>query len=376
MSTPNPPADPSVSLAAADVRGASWRMAAHWPELVVAITEQSVSASAHLLRGLDLMLQRGRLTPAEHKVLAMPAERLKQTGMHAQQIVRLQSGQARQSHEKIDLAYLTESVLQERRDELAMMGIVVRRKFEPIDVLLDPSLGFGLVSAMLEWSVGFGHRIDLRLDVDPLSQQARLWMKTSADPAPAQSAIHEDTLPWLLLSQMAATDGGIAIERQGQDDGVALCALFKRTLSAVTVPAAIEPAVTAPAPLTMESVFKSITGAFVLVCSDHPETRARAVDIVRKLGVPADSVADGASAIRVLRERDVDLLVLDRLHPVRDLDPLEQELSGVFPLMPVVQLGPEGSVPDDHDDQRPQIPHDAIDASLGSTVMFTLSKVI
>ena len=72
MSTPNPPADPSVSLAAADVRGASWRMAAHWPELVVAITEQSVSASAHLLRGLDLMLQRGRLTPAEHKVLAMP----------------------------------------------------------------------------------------------------------------------------------------------------------------------------------------------------------------------------------------------------------------------------------------------------------------
>lgn len=375
MSNPTPPTDPSAPLSAADVRGASWRMAAHWPELVVAITEQSVSASAHLLRGLDLMLQRGRLTPAEHKVLAMPAERLKQTGMHAQQIVRLQSGQARQSHEKIDLAYLTESVLQERRDELAMMGIVVRRKFEPIDVLIDPSLGFGLVSAMLEWSVGFGHRIDLRLDVDPLSQQARLWMKTFADPPPAQSAIHEDTLPWLLLSQLAATDGGIAIDRQGQDDGVTLCALFKRTLSAVTVPASLEPAVTAPAPLTMESVFKSITGAFVLVCSAHPDTRTRAVDIVRKLGVPADSVVDGASAIRVLRERDVDLLVLDRMHPVADLDALENELSGVFPLMPVVQLGPEGSQPNDHD-QRPQIPHDALDASLGSTVMFTLSKVV
>lgn len=375
MSSQTPPSDPPASLPNADVRGAAWRMAAHWPELVVAITEQSVSASAHLLRGLDLMLQRGRLTPAEHKVLAMPAERLKQTGMHAQQIVRLQSGQARQSHEKIDLAYLTESVLQERRDELAMMGIVVRRKFEPIDVLLDPSLGFGLVSAMLDWSVGFGHRIDLRLDVDPLSQQARLWMKTFADPAPAQSAIHQDTLPWLLLSQMAATDGGIALERQVQDDGVALCALFKRTLSAVTVPAAIEPAVTVPAPLTMESVFKSITGAFVLVCSGQPDTRARAVDIVRKLGVPADSVVDGASAIRVLRERDVDLLVLDLVYPVRDMPLLEQELSGVFPLMPVVQLGPEGSAPNDHD-QRPQIPHDAIDASLGSTVMFTLSKVV
>ena len=80
-------------------------------------------------------------------------------------------------------------------------------------------------------------------------------------------------------------------------------------------------------------------------------------------------------AIRVLRERDVDLLVLDLVYPVRDMPLLEQELSGVFPLMPVVQLGPEGSAPNDHD-QRPQIPHDAIDASLGSTVMFTLSKVV
>lgn len=351
-------------------------MAAHWPELVVAITEQSASAAAHLLRGLDLMVQRGRLTPAEHKVLAMPAERLKHTGMHAQQIVRLQSGQARQSHEKIDLAYLTESVLQERRDELAMMGIVVRRKFEPIDVLIDPSLGFSLVSAMLEWSVVFGHRIDLRLDLDPAAQQARLWMKTFADPAPAQSAVHEDTLPWLLLSQLAATDGGIAIQRQAHEDGVSLSALFKRTLSRASAPAPLEEVLpTEPAPLRMESVFKSITGAFVLVCSADSATCARAVDIVRKLGVPAAAVTSGADAIQTLRERDVDLLVLDRQHPAADTNALEEELGGVFPLLPVVQLGPLGSAAAD-DDQRPQIPYEALQDSLGSTVMFTLSKVI
>jgi hypothetical protein len=376
MSSPPPRSDSSLPVAATDTRSAAWRMAAHWPELVVAITEQSASSAAHLLRGLDLMVQRGRLTPAEHKVLAMPAERLKLTGMHAQQIVRLQSGQARQSHEKIDLAYLTESVLQERRDELAMMGIVVRRKFEPVDVLIDPALGFSLVSAMLEWSVVFGHRIDLRLDLDPLTQQARLWMKTFAEPAPAQSAIHEDTLPWLLLSQLAATDGGIALERTGNEDGVSLCALFRRTLSRVSAPAPLDnTAATAPAPLRMESVFKSITGAFVLICSADATTCEQAVAIVRKLGVPAEAVAHGEAAIKTLRERDVDLLVLDREHPVNGTPALEEELGGVFPLLPVVQLGPRGSAASDHD-QRPQIPYEALQDSLGSTVMFTLSKVV
>lgn len=376
MPSPLPSPDSPLPVAATDARAGAWRMAAHWPELVLAITEQSSSAAAHLLRGLDLMVQRGRLTPAEHKVLAMPAERLKQTGMHAQQIVRLQSGQARQSHEKIDLAYLTESVLQERRDELAMMGIVVRRKFEAVDVLIDPSLGFSLVSAMLEWSVVFGHRIDLRLDLDPLAQQARLWMKTFAEPAPAQSAVFEDTLPWLLLSQLAATDGGVALERLGNDDGVTLCALFKRTLSRASAPAPLAEALpTEPAPLRMESVFKSITGAFVLVCSADAGTRSQAVNIVQQLGVPAAAVASAEDAIQTLRERDVDLLVLDRQHPVADMPALEAELGGVFPLLPVVQLGPVGSAATD-DDQRPQIPYDAMQAALGSAVMFTLSKVV
>jgi hypothetical protein len=358
------PADP----AAPD----NWRMAEHWPELVVAVTDQSIDSVSLLLRGLELLVKRGRLSAAEYKVLATPAERLKQAGVHAQQIVRFQSGRVRQSHEKIDLAYLIESVLQERRNELALLGISVRRKFKPVDVLIDPTLGFSLASAMLEWSTHFGHRMDLRLDVEDEPARARLWLKTYTDQPPVQSAVFEDNLHWLLLRQIAATDGGIDVERQVVGDGVELTACFKRTLG-LAESEAVGTGST-PTALNPESVFRTITGAYVLVCSGDTDTRLEAVDIVRKLGVAVDGVASAAQALEALKERDVHLLVLDQVHPPADIASLRQALDQHHPLLPLVGIGAAGTP--SHKGERPVIARDALKGSLGSTVMFTLSKVM
>lgn len=348
-----------------------WRMAEHWPELVSAVTDQSIESVSLLLRGLDLLVKRGRLSPAEYKVLAMPAERLKHCGINAQQIVRFQSGRVRQSHEKIDLAYLIESVLQERRNELAIQGIAVRRKFKPVDVLIDPTLGFSLTSAMLEWSTHFGHRIDLRLEAEGDPTRARLWMKTYTEHEPVQSAVFEDSIHWLLLRQIAATDGGIDVERNVADDGVELTACFKRTLGLGSA----EPASNAPAAgLNPESVFRSITGAYVVVCSADADTRLEAVDIVRKLGVAVDGVASGAQALDAMRGRDVHLLIQDMVHPPADVATLHQEIASAHPLMPLVDIGAAGTPA--KSGEHPLIPRDALRQSLGSTVMFTLSKVM
>jgi len=207
-----------------------WRMAEHWPELVTALTDQSVESVVLLLRGLDLLVRKGRLSQAEYKVLALPAERLKHVGMSAQQIVRFQSGRVRQSHEKIDLAYLLECVLQERRDELARQGLAVWRKFEPVEVLIDPTLGFSLAQAMLDWSTRFGHRIDLRLDLAPTTPaRARLRLETYADPLPGHDSVFADGIHWLLLRQIAATDGAVELERDLVEDRVVLSATFGRT---------------------------------------------------------------------------------------------------------------------------------------------------
>lgn len=358
-----PPSAPGVAT--------PWRMAEHWPELVAAVTEQSIESVSLLLRGLELMVSRGRLTPAEYKVLAMPAERLKHTGMNAQQIIRFQSGRVRQSHEKIDLAYLTESVLQERRNELAMMGITVRRKFKPVEILIDPTLGYSLTQAMLEWSTPFGNRIDLRLEAEGDPLKARLWMKTHTEHPPAQSAVFEDNIHWLLLRQIAATDGGIEVERHASADGVELTAQFRRTLKTGVPTAASE---RASVPDVPSSMFKTVSGAYVLVCSAEASTRLEAVEIVRKLGVTVDGVASAAQALDALQHRDVHLIVLDLEHPPADVAQLHEEITNAHPLLPLVRIGSVDAA--GGDSERPLIARNALKQSLGSTVMFTLSKVM
>ncbi len=219
---------------------ATWRMAAHWPDLAVALTEQAIESVDHLLQGLGLLLQRGRLTEAEYRILAQPAQRLKQCGVQAQQIVRLQSGQVRQTHEKIDLAHVVESVLQERRTALAQQGITIRQQVHPVELLIDPTVAYSLVQAMLEWAVQMGSRLELRVQLrlpedtailtgEPGCALGWLTLDVLLDTPMAPESLCADGVPWLLAQQLACTDGGIALQRQSGAGWVRLAAQFRRT---------------------------------------------------------------------------------------------------------------------------------------------------
>ena len=59
----------------ADRLRAQWVSRAH---NVPRIIDQSIESVSLLLRGLDLLMHKGRISTAEYKVLALPAERLKQ----------------------------------------------------------------------------------------------------------------------------------------------------------------------------------------------------------------------------------------------------------------------------------------------------------
>lgn len=359
--------------AAAGAAPSPWRMAEHWPELVQAVTDQSVESVGLLLRGLDLLVAKGRISPAEYKVLSVPAERLKRCSMNAQQIVRFQGGQARQSHEKTDVAYLLECVLQESRSQLTLMGITLRRKLKPVDVLIDPALGFGLAQAMLEWCTAFGSRIDLRLDVVEDPPRARLWMKAHASVMPDEASVMQDSLQWLLLRQLAATDGGIEIQRTAPVDGVELTALFRRTV--VRPP---ENVPKAPGEHDHEdSSFQSVSGAHVMVASDDSDLRHAALNILRLLGITTSNVSNIDQARAVLARQHVHMLVLDRSTQRPEFDHLEKELTKLRSDMPVVQIGPAGAVATAGGEGVPAVvPRNEIQASLGSAVMFALSRVV
>ncbi len=351
-------------------------MAEHWPELVVALTDQSVQSVGHLQRGLELLLNKGRITPDEYKVLAQPAEKLKHCSVSAQQIVRFQSGRVRQSHEKIDLAYLLECVLQERKNELALLGITLRRRLKAVDVLLDPTLGFSLTNAMLDWGMRYGHRIDWRLETGGEPAQARLWMKVHAGDAPTPaSAAFEDNIHWLLLRQIATTDGAVTLDRQAPADGVELTAVFRRTVQVAQTTAEVT-----RAPVdTTDSAFRSVSGAYVMVLSADPWLRNEAVSALKRLGVAVDGVQDTYQAQTALRDRSPNLVVLDMsMHP-ENVRPWVEELKRGQPHLLIVEIAAEGQdapPPGTQPGQVTRLARESVHASLGSTVMFALSKVM
>ncbi len=380
-----PPGEGAVAPPGPQAPSPHWRMAEHWPDLVHAVTEQSVESVALLLRGLDLLVAKGRISPAEFKVLSVPAERLKRCGMNAQQIVRFQSGQVRQSHEKTDIAYLLECVLQESRGQLTLMGITLRRKLKPVDVLIDPALGFSLAQAMLEWCTPFGSRIDLRLDVVEDPPRARLWMKTQTDVMPDEKAVQQDSLQWLLLKQLAATDGGIEVRRSAAVDGVELMALFRRTVVRPPEEVAKQAADADGDTDTTDSSFKSVSGAHVLVASHDSDLRHTTLNILRLLGVTTSNVANLDQARAVMARQHVHLLVIDRSVLQPDIEQLLVELRKLRSDMPVIEIGPAGSGAGAGSTagatQRPDgapvvVARNEIQASLGSAVMFALSRVV
>lgn len=112
-----------------------WSIDAHWPTLVHGLADQITQSLSALQNNLDQLLLKERITRLEHRALSIPAERIKQAGLVAQQIHRFHAGRIRQSHERINMAELVENLLQERRKEFAVVGVELRRKLKPVDVL-------------------------------------------------------------------------------------------------------------------------------------------------------------------------------------------------------------------------------------------------
>ena len=178
-------------------------------------------------------------------------------------------------------------------------------------------------SAMLDWGLPFGYRIDWRLETT--QGQARLWMKVySGDRVIPGSAVVEDNIHWLLLSQIAASDGAVRLERSLASDGVELVALFRRTVQVAEEEAKVAAAQDTPP----DSVFKSVSGAYVVVVSSDAALRNDAVSTLRRLGMSVDGVVDVAQARDALQGHVANLLVVhDQALFIRQLEEILRALD-------------------------------------------------
>ena len=371
--TKNPSSGATRPAGASEADTQAWSLEDHWSELVSALADQFTEGVSSLQNQADQLLAKGRINKLEHRALSIPAERIKLAGVSAQQIQRFYAGRIRQSHEKVDMAQLAEGVLQERKQELGVLGIALRRKFKPVEVLIDPTVAHTFINAVLDWGIPFGNRVDLRLDLNAWPQHARLQMRVANDGVPPSSAATSDSLSWMLIRQIALSAGGIEIERDQSAEGVSFMAMFTRTVQAVDGISAVD--------LSDEhsSMFKSLSGTYVLTISPSLQIRADVRDALREIGISSDSVVDFQQARDAVKSRMPNLIVVDSEIKDDDFVKFRDELLHEVFEFPFLEISPDDSSFDMSgfgEFSMAKVGRGNIREALGTAVMFELAKMM
>ncbi len=375
MATPKKD-QPGAAGAAGSLRGDDpWSLTEHAPQLLASAAEQIGDALQALQSGVDQLQSQQRLGPQGQLALGVPLGRIKRLTFVMQQLNRFHSGRIRQSHEKVDLARLAEDSLQERRKEFALIGIEMRRKLKPVDVLIDPAVAHAFLNALLDWALPLGRRIDVRVDVNHWPPHARLQVRVHGDGAPPSSMPTSlDNLDWALVRQIAATASGIDLQREITPDGITTTALFQRTAQSVDGISAIE--------LSTEeqsSMFKSLQSVYALVISPSLQIRADVRDALREIGVSADSVVDLQQASDAIGHRTPNVIVIDAALKGVDFDVFRREVLGLTMDMPFVEISPDDSSFDMSgfgEMAMAKVGRGNIREALGTAVMFELAKTM
>jgi hypothetical protein len=369
----NPVEAPAPSPSGGSGDAADWSLDDHWPALIAALADQITEGTSALQSTVDQLLQRGRISKLEHRALSLPAERIKQAGVSAQQIHRFYNGRIRQSHEKVDMAELVEGVLQERKKELGVLGIALRRKLKPVEVLIDPTVAHTFVNAVLDWALAFGNRIDVRMDLNHWPQHARFQVRVANDGVPPSSTLEPDNLNWMLIRQIALATGGVEITRDLRNDGVNFTAMFTRTVQAVDGISAVDLSD------DQSSMFKSLSGTYVLTISPSLQIRADVRDALREIGIMSDSVVDFAQAKDALRSRMPNLIVVDAEIKDDAFEQFRDELLREVFEFPFVEISPDDSSFDMSgfgEFAMAKVGRGNIREALGTAVMFELAKMM
>lgn len=375
MLTTKKPSPSPAAVGKSPAESEAWSLDDHWPEMVSNLASQVTEGVSLLQHHLDQLLVKGRLSKLEHRLLSVPAERIKLAGVSAQQVQRFYGGRIRQSHEKVNLADLIEGVLQERKTELGQLGIALRRKLKPLEVLIDPTVAHTFVNAVLDWALPFGNRIDVRLDLNSWPQNARLQVRVANDGLPPSSSAHMDNLSWMLIRQIANSAGGIEPTRDLNEDGVSFTAMFTRTVQAVDGISAVD----LSDDHTRTSMFKSLSGTYVLTVSPSLQIRADVRDALREIGIASDSVVDLLQAREAMRARMPNLIVVDSELKGEDFDAFRREILREVFEFPFVEISPDDSSFDMSgfgEFSMAKVGRGNIREALGTAVMFELAKAV
>jgi hypothetical protein len=267
---------------------------------------------------------------------------LRRKAMALQQISRLAQNQVRQSHEKLSLQQVVQSLLTERQAEYAARGVVVNTRFKPVDIIVDPGLLVSLIASALNWVTEFGTVVRLATSMKNWPQHGQLSLIASQG-VRLQSdidnkSIVNQSIAWHLLQQTALSMG-VGLELNETVNERSLMIEFPRTVVALEGMTMVE----MDAGSASDS-FGSVNSNFIaghqvlLISSDYGFYR-QVRDICKGLSLGCEQAPDVATAERMCEQRVPHLIMCDEALADERYDALLDDLERHSPGFPTIMVG-------------------------------------
>lgn len=344
-----------------------------WRELIAQLGSEIAAPLTSALERVQALATSGRIDRHNLRSLRDEVEAARQAGMVGQQLARFGSGRLRQSHERIHLTRTLQAVMSQRTRELQVRGITLTQVTRPIEVIVDPSLLFGLLSGILDWTLSLSPaRIEFSLDTKARSSQARLVCRLSEAPVNDLRAL-PDTLLWHLVVQTAQTMG-LALERTQQGQQVTLTLDFPRTISEEIEGVS---ATEFDIPTAAFAPTKPLAGNQVLVVASRRETGGQVLDALSNLGLIIDFVESVAEAAEFCREGLPHAIVYESALHGKGFRELRDEVIAQAPQMVFIEITDDTrsfEISGFGDANITRVGRDVVGTSLASALTFELSK--
>lgn len=368
MSAPAPPPPPPVHPEALD-------LVEPWRALAAQVGHEVAEPLSAALERVIQLTTTGRIDRDGLRALRIEIERARRVGMVSQQLARYASKRLRQSHERLDLAQTLQAMLTHRAREVAARGIQVKQSTRPIEVLVDPTLLFSLLNAVLDWAVELAHSpIDFRVDLKNWPAHGRISCSFGHDDAgtPHETAM-PDTLNWHLIARLAHTMA-LPVVRSVDTARMVLTLEFPRTVNdALEGMSALELDHGDASSLNS----KPLAGSHVLVIAARRDMRVQVREAIANMGLLIDFVASVDEAVDFCREGWPHAIVFEALLRGERLDQLAETIRADLPgfsFIEIVEDGDAFEISGFNGMSHARVSRDTLKQSLPSALVFELSR--
>jgi CheY-like chemotaxis protein len=275
-------------------------------ELVAQVGRELAEPLTAALERVNALVSTGRIDRGGLKALLSEVDRARQAGIWCQQISRLSTGRAHQTHERVHLSNTAQSVLAHRAREFQNLGIVVTQAMTPVEVQADAPLLFGLLNAALDWAVGHARgQLAVSVAMQAWPSHGQLLLKfpfLGADQAQAagDSAVPQafNSLHWHLLDQYARSMG-VSIRRTVAAHMAELVLEFPHTVSPLLM---VDAGDERDQGFATSVNSRPLAGSHVLVVASRRDLRLLVREAIKSMGLVVDFVSSVSEAVQFCRD--------------------------------------------------------------------------